>query len=252
MASGFKQGFSKKKLVSIFRSTAFKITACIALFLTSLLIAMAMLLGEHAGTFVIRVQSGDVEKSIHITENDDYTLGHSKTLRPTGFDNMTDYSPEYFIEDGFAEVYELTSETGLHTHDNCLYIYTFYIVNTGSGAVGVDIEMNVKNPTNDLDDLVRVMSFYDYNGRVSANIYQKPDTLDNGGYPTYNVIAPRPFVSNTIAYQESVNINFMEGQNAVKYSVFFWLEGNDPDSLTNAKHYYGGTIEFELNIKVAM
>lgn len=252
MANGYKSGFSRKRLVTLFKSTAFKVTAMLALFLSSLLIAMAMLLGEHAGVFVIRVQSGDVEKSIHITENPDYTQGLTKTLRPKGFDNMTDISPEYFIEEGFQKIYNYTEEPGLLQEENCLYVYTFYIVNTGTGAVGVDIEMNIKSVTKDLDDIVRVMTFYDYKDTVSAKIYQKKDTIPFN-YPMYNVIAPQPFVNNDVVFRENVNISFMDGEDALKYSVFFWLEGNDPDSTPEtAPKYYGATIQFELDLKVSM
>ena len=58
------------KFVSLFKKKAFKIALLIALFLTSVLIALAMLLGREAGTFVIRVQDGDLKKSIAISVGD--------------------------------------------------------------------------------------------------------------------------------------------------------------------------------------
>ena len=56
-----------KTFVSLFGSKAFKFGLLACLFVTSALIAIAMILGKEAGYFSIRVQNGDAIKTITLS-----------------------------------------------------------------------------------------------------------------------------------------------------------------------------------------
>ena len=262
------------KIVSLFKGKAFKIALLVALFLTSLIIALAMLLGREAGTFVIRVQDGDLDKSIAITTGDptDKTSYTSKLSAPAvaGF---TDYSPEYFLEEGWAELDRIQKEyPGLYTVGDfagatknhaddarlantagcCLYVYTFYIVNTGVGQVGVNVSMNYDRVTKGLDKCIRIMTYAKDYYTHEPYIYQRPDEI----YKEYDkyVRPPRAFAevgdtSGIIFNDQHYNIDFQEGSNYLAYSIFFWIEGNDPDETTEI---FGSTINFSVNVSVDM
>lgn len=205
-----------RRFVSLFKNRAFKVTACIALFLTSVLIILAMLLGNEAGTFVIRVHDGDAQQSIAITDNPDYAneANHYKTLSAPGFDNIDCWTPKngFFANtdgqnSGF--LYELTSIPGKFNPDDPdfkalvdeydeagiirkgdmdftqVYCYTFYIVNTTPANmagfnVKVEMDYDASKTTKYLDEAARIMTYAVGDGVADPiHIYQKEDNVDN-------------------------------------------------------------------------
>lgn len=387
-----------KKFVSLFKSKAFKIAACILLFIISALIGFSMLLGQEAGTFVIRVQSGDDNKSIAITDQGLYTesedlkaeelryyisfdttkeygttinadssevggtyveetstitvpsleqfesyvnskteaeikaitsyrlkasvtyatssrtiiaaicadkegkivLGHKiistgadtididpidssycgkdvylllfenepdypsvkAKLEIDSIDGMGDISPKYFIDEDYKTLKEITSVLGRTDYEDSLFIYTFYIVNTGKGSVGVNISMEYSNVAKMCDEIVRVMTYYNYNGEDVAHIYMKkddpnhypiPGDPDSFVYEEYTQITPEIFASDEQIFRgQHINLDFAKGNDFVKYSVLIWLEGTDPDSDYYGEKLYSGKIRFALNLEVGM
>ncbi|MGM9970112.1 MAG: hypothetical protein ACI35S_06930 [Anaeroplasma sp.] len=246
-----------KRFVSLFKNNAFKVTLCICLFLSSTIIIVAMLLGNEAGSFVIRVQDGQYKRSIAITEDIEDTTSYASKLSTPGFTNFTDYSPKFFLQGGYETINEYTKNGGVYAHKSegggiSLYCYTFYIVNTSQdgSSVNVNVSMDYSNVTNYLDEIVRVMTYYTNDqGQEVANIYQKADT-DKVEYIHYNVVPPQAFSNNRQVYDdESIYVDY---QSYVKYSVVFWLEGDDPDSNKYGSLLYSGTIKFALNLEVAM
>ena len=90
-----------KRFVSLFKTTGFKVIAFIALLATSILIALAMLLGNEAGQFVIRVRDDSLTKSIAVTTDLEDKDTYASVLQAPGMTNMADYSAEYFIKLGY-------------------------------------------------------------------------------------------------------------------------------------------------------
>ena len=267
------------KIVSLWRSKFFKMALLILLFIAAALIIMAMLLGQQAGQFVIRAQSGDISKSIAVTEELNNKDSYQPSLTVEGMDQMNDYSPEYFLQADYQTLRKLSSTPGLQNHDNnSLYIYTFYIVNTStSGGVGVNVTLKYSNVTKHLDEIVRVLTYYETYNVSDPQVYQKPDSLERAqqisdelhkddtekpvitsiDYPRY-ILTPNPFadVANdsqgTVFNNQQINIGYGDGMNYVKYSVMFWLEGDDPDSTYWGTELFSGTIKFDMTIAVSM
>ena len=249
-----------KKVVLIFHNTAFKIGLLIALFSISALIIVAMILGNEAGTFVIRVQNTDTNRSIALTESMEkgkYQL--VPRLNAKAKDNMTDCSPRYFLDEDYKTIREkFYSVDGLFTEDfleESIYAYNFYLVNDGSTTVGVDISMSFSNVTKHMDEIIRVMTYYEYNGDQVAHIYQKADTIP-ATYDHYNVGTVENFLSGSEIFNingdDRLILSNEDGNNYVKYQVIFWLEGDDPDSDFYGKELYGGSMSFKLDFTVDM
>ncbi|MCR5232073.1 MAG: hypothetical protein K6B64_05440 [Acholeplasmatales bacterium] len=260
------------RIVSLFRSKSFKIALAIILFIAAVLIILAMNLGNQAGQFVIRVQSGAADKSIMISESEDFENPDNQMSSKTvsGIDGMLDYSPSYFLQEGYTKLNEYTNKLGVQQIDNSLYVYTFYIVNTsGAGnSVGVNISLSYSNVTNHTDEIVRVLTYYQSYNVSDPRVYQKADDLTKLGlsepylYTKY-ILPPYTFADSSNPSQgvvfndQSVHIGANSGENFVKYSIFFWVEGDDPDSNyyetpDGGNQLYGGTIKFRLDITVDM
>lgn len=238
--------------VSLFKNRAFQTTLLVGLFLTSVLIIVAMMLGNESGNFVIQVESGDIEKSIGITENLEENF-YPKKITVEGLKGISDDTPAYFLGDGgydeqLSTLKQLTANPGRKIIGDSLYVYTFYVVSTGSGALNIEFSMNISNITRGMDEAVRVMTYNETDEVI--NIYQKRDTQDVN-YERYYISGTTEFVSDTLAYTEraAVRSGTVEDKGYVKYSVLFWLEGQDPECIENIKE---GTIRFGLNVKVVV
>ena len=252
-----------KRFVSLFRTTGFKVIAFLALLATSVLIALAMLLGNEAGQFVIRVRDDSLEKSIALTT--DLEEEGKPVLQAPGMTGMADYSAAYFIKLGYDDLDEITATTGQYLNEgSSLYAYTFYIVNTtpDGSNVGIDVAMNYSKVTKDVHKVVRIMT-YAYSTNTSVpEIYQAAeeegsdiDYVKDYGYVIEPILFKNEEVAEgvvfdnqhytigTTASESATRINYM------KYSVFFWLEGNDPEC---DERVMGGTIKFDLTVSVSM
>ena len=165
------------KFISLFRSKSFKRIMAVALLITSILIVLIMLLGNQSGNFVVKVESGDASKSIAIT--DDYEdRVYTNKLVANGIEGMTNTTPRWFLDGDTSEeqnigLKELTKDLGNVIDDSTAYIYTFLIVNTGSNAVSINLEMTVSNISNGVDEAVRVMIYL--NGE--RTVYDKKNSL---------------------------------------------------------------------------
>lgn len=235
-----------KKYVTVFKSNTFKFVLMLGLFLTSALIILAMLLGNESGNFVIQVESGDVEKSIAITDDPDDKV-YTNRLEADGFSGMTCTTPRYFLHgDTYSEqeprLKELTTELGRTVTDETLFVYTFYIVNTSNTAMNLDLSMTFSNVTNEFDKAIRIMTYNETHEDV--HIYQAAD-VEPYEYQYYPY-TPDYFPSAMTAFTQKVPMT--ADVEKVKYSVLFWLEGQDPEA---DERLFNGTIKFSLTLKVA-
>lgn len=237
------------KFVSIIKSKSFKITLCVGLFLTSALIIMAMLLGNASGNFVVQVEDGSAEKSIAITDDpEDRT--YTNILKPQGMSGMTCTTPRMFLKgDTYQEQHlalnALSEKLGRTITEETVYIYTFYIVNTGGETLPIDIEMKVNEPAGGgLSKAIRVLTYNESSEEV--RIYQAQDA-EPYDYQFY-AYKPEYFVNDSTVYNEQTYITYAEGQPKIKYTVMFWLEGQDPEA---TEELYNKTIKFTLNISIS-
>ena len=113
------------KFVSLFRNKWVKIALCFLLFLASAIIIIAMLLGQEAGTFVIQVQDGNLDKSISITLDNPNGVAPSlqSKLTAEGANNMSDYNPQYFLDNNkYSTLTSISSHMGRWLGDSADYV----------------------------------------------------------------------------------------------------------------------------------
>lgn len=242
--------------VRLFKNKAFRFTVMVGLLLTSVLIIVAMLLGNESGNFVFQVQEGEIDKSISITE--DVESGElTNRLIAEGQKNWVDTTVTHFLGDNYQAQYtslqNLTSKGGRNVlfdaeEQGYVYAYTFYIVNTGSSLMELEIEMTMSNITKGMDNAIRVLTFNE--NETDVNIYQKADK-EEVTYPGYYLKRPTNFINSNTVYVEDVFLQSNSGannnKNYLKYSVLVWLEGYDPECTNDIM---GGTIKFAVNIRV--
>ena len=249
-----------RKLVSLFKTTGFKLAAFLVLLATSVMIGLAMLLGNEAGQFVIRVRDDSYDKSIGITL--DLEQEAQSILKADGMTGMADYSAAYFVKLGYNDLDAITANTGNYRNDGAsLYAYTFYIVNTTKDGsnVGVNVSMTYSKVTKGVDKAIRVMTYAYSSNTSTPEIYQKSDSVEvdyvaEHGYIQQPILFEKEETSGgTIFTNQHYTIGSTASEGArvdyMKYSVFFWLEGNDPDC---DEDILGGTIKFDLTVAVAM
>ena len=232
------------KTVSIFSSLSFKITALVALFLSSVVIIIALSIGNEAGNFVVQVESGNVTKSLSITENLEDDSTYTDRIVTQGLRNISDNAPQLFMPNGISDVKELTKITGVNTIDPNLYVYTFYIVNTCDQDINLQFNFTITSVYNGLDKAVRIMSYNETS--ESVNIYQARDEIEKE-YVHYKY-QPQLFVDDRLVYEENYTLlsNASE-QPYIKYSVLIWIEGEDPEC---NEDLYLSAIKFQLDIDV--
>lgn len=223
------------KGVSLFKKPMFLIGSLGITFFLSLAIVLALFLGQDAGNFVVQVEDGTVKKTVKITESIENPVFRTR-LEGSGYLNLSDTT--YTMFDDKLESYA-ASGGDFVDEGACVYAYTFYILNDNKEALDVEITLSYSNVTRDLDKAIRVMTMSSHAAR--NNVYQVPDDVETDYGATYPVV--NPFLSTEECYKEVVL--GVEPEEYVKYTVLFWLEGNDPDCIDSI---LGGTIKFSLKI----
>ncbi len=248
-----------KSFISLFNTKVFKIGLLVALFITAALIAIAMILGKESGYFTIRVQNGDALKSIALALDPSDEKAYSTGLDAKAIDDFDQTSPTYLFADQFAAITKLhTAPAGDISYEKT-YGYSFYVVNTTSNNQDVTVELKLTMSKDDgLSDAIRVMTYYEMGGRQNFKVYQKTDTDSNGNpitvnYEAYDMITARNALvefsssSSTIFTGDQIVINGDAGSNYVRYTILFWLEGDDPDC---DEGILGKSARFELEADV--
>ena len=187
-----------------------------------------------------------------------------------GFETIERYTTTKSEENPFGvkpNGTQFGSESGLYKHmddTSCaLYCYTFYVINTGASNIPVNIKMTYKdsNDKNGIGTIARFMTYTkDEAGAERAIIYYKQGydkdnniKEQNAFYPHFKGLTTAPF-DDTNALDGRYVFNdeyvYLDVNNYVKYSVFFWLDGDDPDLQLDQSRFHNQTINFSLELSV--
>jgi len=250
-----------KSIVSLFHNKVFKIGLLAALFVTAALIAIAMILGKESGYFTIRVQNGDALKSIALALDPDNEKDYTTSFEAKAIDDFDQTSPVYLFAEKngqqFAAVSELHKSTPGDIGYEKTYGYSFYIMNTTSNFQDVTVRLKLTMSKDDgLSDAIRVMTYYEANGAQNFRVYQKTDTVSTT-YTAYTMIDSRnarkyfddgdSTIFDTGTVGENIVISGTAGQNYIRYTILFWLEGDDPECNENI---LGKSARFQLEADV--
>lgn len=261
-----------KRFVSLFRSKWVKLGLFFFLFMVAALIAIAMLLGREAGYFSIKTQSGNVEKSISLSLDPEDSRKYTSGLQANAIDDFDQTSPAYLIENQMAGVKSIHRDKVTDTKDERYgqdkYIgniriekafgYSFYLINTSSNntSVGVDMSLTMTRD-NGLGKAIRVLTYCEYDGKEHFKVYQMKDDQQKT-YSTYSYVYGRnalvefnPNPAGGIIFDnERISISSKDkGNNWLKYTIIFWLEGDDPDC---DESILGKSARFQLQASVDM
>lgn len=252
-----------KSFISLFNTKVFKIGLLVALFITAALIAIAMILGKESGYFTIRVQNGDALKSIALSLDPTDETEYSTGLDAKAIDDFDQTSPTYLFaaENGtqFAAITKMHNAPAGDISVEKTYGYSFYIVNTTSNYQDVTVRLKLTMSKDDgLSKAIRVMTYYEMGGAQNFKVYQRTDTDTNGDpisvtYDAYDMIEARNALiefqdgASTIFEGEEIVISGTAGNNYVRYTILFWLEGDDPDCNADI---LGKSARFELEADV--
>ena len=78
------------------------------------------------------------------------------------------------------------------------------------------------------------MTYYEANGYQHFTVYQKTDTepkvyAEYEEIESWNALKEFRDGSTTVFNDEEVTITGVSGSNYLRYTILFWLEGEDPD-----------------------
>jgi hypothetical protein len=232
------------KTVSIFKDKSFRFTVMLGLLLASIIIILALSIGDEAGNFVVQVESGNVTKTLSITENLEDPESLTDRIVTQGIKNISDNAPQLFMPNGLDDVKEMVKKPGVNLEYRDLYIYTFYVVNTCNQDINIQFDMKITSVYNNLDKAIRIMTYNETT--ESLNIYQAEDEIEKD-YVHYKY-QPTLFVDDKTAYNETCILRSNEEENHyIKYSVFIWIEGEDPECNDDL---YLGAIKLQLDVNV--
>lgn len=208
----------------------------ISLFLACLIVVIALFMGQEAGNFVIEVEGGNQRKSIQICEN--LNGSTSSRLEAPSVSEMTNTTFHRFRDrlDKYKETDGVTIDEDTH-----IYAYSFYMLNEGAESLKVNATLFYSGVSNNLDKAVRVLTMSSTSDSLAC--YQAPDEqmTDYGNdYPPVSL-----FLGDGKVYEEE--FLSVDPGDIIKYTVLFWLEGNDPDC-TDAIRL--GKIRFALKLSV--
>ena len=224
------------KSVSLFKRPAVLTGVLGIFFFLSIVIVLALFLGQDAGDFVVQVEDGTVKKTLKITESIENPEYRTR-LEGNGYLNLSDTT--YTMFEDKISTYIATG--GDYVDENaCVYAYTFYVLNDNDEALDIKVTLNYSNVTRDLDKAIRVMTVSTYAGK---HVYQAKDEVEKdygAEYPSVETFATAEECYNEILLG-------VEPNEYIKYSVLFWLEGEDPDCVDSI---LGGTIKFSLKLSI--
>jgi hypothetical protein len=234
------------KFVSLFKNKWIKIALCFLLFAASAIIIIAMLLGQEAGTFVIQVQDGNLNKSISITLDNPNGVAPSlkSKLTAEGADNMSDYNPQYFLDNNkYSTLTSISSHMGRWLGDSADY---------------VDADVQNEQEFEEHKDVLYVKEIvsYDANGEVDDYFFTKVDsnavydpnityytTLLDLGVTGRSLYAYSFYVVNTSTDNTSVQYKASMTYNNVSHycdeisRIMIFTQGTEENS-TKARIYY--------------
>ena len=217
-------------------------------------LSIVSFLGRFVGTFTVRLETGNVKlalsESISFANSSSYLhVGEIPNLQEytySGFESIGDESIDTeetsYLTAPAANFYR----DGVTVRSINYFKYTFYIKNVGEDSANYDLAVKIKDSKDDngveVQDTLRVMVYATENdGTQSKKVYAKKSAIshiDEKGDVSFNEKIStdqygyaEQFESTDVIKTISVD-NFDVGQ-VRRYTVVFWLEGNDPQSNRN-------------------
>lgn len=226
-----------KKFISLFDKKILYMTLLFSFSFASLIIVIALFMGQEAGNFVIEVEAGDVQKNLFITENIN-SENHGSRLEAGAFEGISHSTYARFK----SRIPTYQSTSGVYMDkDLHVYAYTLYVLNNNEETFDLKATMYYSNVTNGLDKAIRVMTITEEFGEQCYQLVDDVETDYGVDYPKIKY-----FTNETDIVYEEEYLSF-EPSTYIRYTVLFWLEGNDLDCNDERRL---GTIRFSLKFSI--
>lgn len=238
-------------------------------------------LGPKVGSFSVTVANTDVKLSLSETENYDIdnTVAYLRVdeLYPFVESHYKDL-PSDDILDNELTPYDDPRALGYDGNGKveCMYYlkYTFYVINTGKRTAHYDLTVNLTDHTKSsdgtermIDDTVRVRVYENdpstgehssktYAKEAAGNNRKKDGTITRQEFIGYNGVGDyesdehplaETFTSNSVVAHYEVG-DFKRSE-IKRYTLVFWLEGEDPQSNASDEPPEDAKIKFGVEIK---
>ena len=232
-------------------------------------LSIVSFLGRFVGTFTVRLETGNVK--LALSESKEFA-NSSSYLHVGEIPNLQEYTYSGFenIGDENIDTEETTYMTepaanfyrdGVTVRSINYFKYTFYIKNVGEDSANYDLAVKINDSKDDngaeVQDTLRVMIYAtEDDGTQSRKVYAKKSAIshldENGNVSFDERISTdqydyaNQFESTDVIKTISVD-NFDIGQMR-RYTIVFWLEGNDPQSNRNVDVPVNAKIELGVEI----
>ncbi len=200
--------------------------AVLALLLVLLYIATSFY--NKYGSFTVTVSKYDFSKySLSLCETPDFRRPSSR-LHAGPAENITNISGDTLPAD-------LDRINGQHSGENYL-AYTFWCKNAGSATVDISYRLYLSNMTQGIEKAIRIRLYVD----GEPVTYARTATDGSGPEPgTAEFLTPETVTEATI--------RGFSPEDAVRFTVVIWLEGDDPDCVDSV---IGGEIKVDMAFSI--
>ena len=214
--------------------------------LASIVVIVLTYYGHNAGNFSIRINDRDNRALVVSESHEGLTTDPRQRLSAAAIRNANDMTfTDIYPSQQF---YQAISGNGQFNDPRFSYLaYSFYVKNTSMhGIAGTLVySMRVLDDFRGMASALRVMIVTQDMGQAgySLEVFRQYDPLINSGNGGQGITWPETEWANNQVFQRTL-LSFPGGQFR-KFTVFIWLEGNDPNTNDSI---LGGRSRFEMTL----
>ena len=205
---------------------------------------------NNSGKFAIRMDNDDTSLKLDVHSSfDSLTDFIEDTDIPTFSGPYTYKSFSESTNKKFSDIHNEYTESLLGKNDEGIqfYKFTFFIKNNGDSDVKYYMDINLLDvDKNNVGECLRVLSF---EGPNKQTVYAKSSKTDssNEGKELIDPCNESLGTAEIIKENEiSIGPNTLSSEENIKFTLLFWLEGNDPECKDLPNNIF---LNVEVNIK---
>lgn len=199
---------------------------------TLVIVSLLTFYGQNVGNFIMSLDEELKERQIFMSETEDF-------LVPTASLQAGSVKGARDITYSMMHIEEAVNTDGNYVDPYFKYVaYTFYVKNMGEETTSLEYETQITVNKNGLDEAIRVLIVSQIDGKREDTMYMLPDTEE----VIYTEMPEATyFINERLIMKERIDYFFPE--QVMKFTVFLWLEGQDPDTTIDV---LGGQIKLQM------
>ena len=199
--------------------------------------------GTTKGKFAIRMDND--EKSLKMDVHSSFD-SYTDFIEDTDIPNFSGAYTYAWVSKKVSDIHSEYTDSliGKDGEGIQFYKYTFFLKNISENETSYYMDINLLDiAKDDVGEYLRVMVF---EGQNKQTVYAKPSKTENnnGGKELINASDESLGTAEIINNQEiTIGPNTLDSNKDIKFTLLFWLEGNDPDCKTIPDDFF-------LNVEV--